>query len=144
MLTVGLAEAGEHSNAFHRAGQSVARWRERNFNGRFRDECLIINRELLGSVLEAQVIARGVRDEYNTIRPHSTIGYKLPVEFRAELLRQAPGSGQARKAGPPSAQSLPVFPSAKPTLTAINNLPRLSSRVVQKSESGQLSGVARA
>jgi transposase InsO family protein len=80
-----------------------------SFNGRFRDECL--NRELLGSVLEAQVIARGFRDEYNTIRPHSTIDYKLPAEFRAELLRQAPGSGQARQAGPdlrPELASVPL------------------------------------
>jgi putative transposase len=69
-----------------------------SFNGRFRDECL--NRELLGSVLEAQVIAHTFRDEYNMIRPHSTIGYQTPAEYRAELLRQAPGSGQARQAGP--------------------------------------------
>lgn len=69
-----------------------------SFNGRFRDECL--NRELLGSVLEAQVIARSFRDEYNEIRPHSSIDYQVPAEYRAELLNQAPGSGQARPAGP--------------------------------------------
>ncbi len=69
-----------------------------SFNGRFRDECL--DRELLGSVLEAQVISRAFQTEYNTIRPHSTIGYKVPAEYRAELLRQAPGSGQACQAGP--------------------------------------------
>jgi len=69
-----------------------------SFNGRFRDECL--NRELLGSVLEAQVIARAFRDEYNEIRPHSSIDYKVPAEYRAELMKQAPGSGQARQAGP--------------------------------------------
>jgi putative transposase len=68
-----------------------------SFNGRFRDECL--NRELLGSVLEAQVIARAFKEEYNTVRPHSTIGYKVPADYRAELLRQAPGSGQPRQAG---------------------------------------------
>jgi hypothetical protein len=55
---------------------------------------------LLGSVLEAQIIARTFQEEYNTVRPHSTIGYKVPAEYRAELLRQAPGSGQARQAGP--------------------------------------------
>lgn len=69
-----------------------------SFNGRFRDECL--NREVFASALEAQVLARNFRDEYNTIRPHSTIGYKLPADYRAELLRQAPGCGQARQAGP--------------------------------------------
>ncbi len=68
-----------------------------SFNGRFRDECL--NRELLGSVLEAQVIARAFREEYNTERPHSSIGYQVPAEYRAPLLGQAPGSGQARQAG---------------------------------------------
>jgi transposase InsO family protein len=68
-----------------------------SFNGRFRDECL--NRELLGSVLEAQVIARAFKEEYNTVRPHSTIGYKVPADYRAQLLRQAPGSGQPRQAG---------------------------------------------
>ena len=48
-----------------------------SFNGRFRDECL--NRELIGSVLEAQVIARAFREEYNTERPHSSIGYQVPA-----------------------------------------------------------------
>ena len=42
-----------------------------SLNGRFRDECL--NRELIGSVLEAQVIARAFREEYNTERPYSSI-----------------------------------------------------------------------
>lgn len=80
-----------------------------SFNGRFRDECL--NRELLASVLEAQVIAGNFRDEYNTIRPHSTLGYKLPAEYRAELLRQAPGSGQARQAGPSLRPELAAVPT---------------------------------
>jgi putative transposase len=69
-----------------------------SFNGRFRDECL--NRELIGSVLEAQVIARAFREECNTERPHSSIGCQVPAEYRTQLLGQAPGSGQARQAGP--------------------------------------------
>jgi putative transposase len=81
-----------------------------SFNARFRDECL--DRELLASILEAQVIARNFREEYNTIRPHSTIGYKLPAEYRAELLRQAPGSGQALRAGP----------SLRPELASVPNI----------------------
>ncbi len=48
-----------------------------SFNGRFRDECL--NRELLGSVLEAQVLARSFRDEYNEIRPHIREQFPVPV-----------------------------------------------------------------
>jgi transposase InsO family protein len=69
-----------------------------SFNRRFRDQCL--NRELLESTLEAQVIARAFRDEYNDIRPHSSLDYRAPSAVRAELLKQAPGSGQARQAGP--------------------------------------------
>lgn len=80
-----------------------------SFNGRFRDECL--NRELLGSVLEAQVIARNFRDEYNTIRPHSTLNYRMPAEYRAELLYQAPDSGQALQAGPSLRPELASIPT---------------------------------
>jgi hypothetical protein len=69
-----------------------------SFNGRFRDECL--NQEFIGSVLEAQVIACAFREEYNTERPHSSIGYQVPAEYRTRLLGQASGSCQARQAGP--------------------------------------------
>ena len=76
-----------------------------------------LNRELLGSVLEAQVIARAFREEYNTERPHSSIGYQVPAEYRALLLGQAPGSGQARQAGPSlrPEQDLPSSRDSLPT-----------------------------
>jgi putative transposase len=79
-----------------------------SFNGRFRDECL--NRELLASVLEAQCIARNFRDDYNNVRPHSSIGYRTPADYRAELLRQAPDSGQAHRAGPSLLPELALVP----------------------------------
>ncbi|MBP6508543.1 MAG: IS3 family transposase [Opitutaceae bacterium] len=79
-----------------------------SFNGRFRDECL--NRELLASVVEAQCVARTFRDDYNTSRPHSSINYCTPAEYRAELLRQAPDSGQARQAGPSLRRELAIIP----------------------------------
>ena len=85
-----------------------------SFNGRFRDESL--NRELLGSVLEAQCVARGFRDEYNTIHPHSTIDYRSPAEYRAELLGQTPGSGQARQAGPSLRLELALVPTCQHNL----------------------------
>jgi transposase InsO family protein len=49
---------------------------------------------LLSSILEAQCVVRSFRDEYNTIHPHITIDYRSPAEYRAELLGQAPASGQ--------------------------------------------------
>jgi hypothetical protein len=59
-----------------------------------------MHRELLESPLEARVIVRAFHDEYNDIRPHRSLDFRAPSEVRAQLLRQAPGSGQAREAGP--------------------------------------------
>jgi transposase InsO family protein len=85
-----------------------------SFNGRFRDECL--NRELLANLLEAKCVARAFRDEYNDIRPHSTIDYRSPSEYRRELLNQAPDSGQARRAGPSLRLELAVVPTTNHNL----------------------------
>jgi len=48
-----------------------------SFNGKLRDECL--NREIFTSLLEAQVVIEQWRREYNTIRPHSALGYRPPA-----------------------------------------------------------------
>ena len=52
-----------------------------SFHDKLRDECL--NRELFGSLLEAQVIIEAWRVEYNGLRPHSSLGYQTPNEFAA-------------------------------------------------------------
>jgi putative transposase len=85
-----------------------------SFNGRFRDECL--DRELLANLLEAQSVALTFHHEYNDIRPHSTIDYRTPSEYRAELLNQAPGSGQARQAGPSLRRELAIVPNPNHSL----------------------------
>ena len=85
-----------------------------SFNGRFRDECL--NREHLANLLEAQSVGHAFQNEYNDIRPHSTIGYRTPSEYRAELLNQAPGSGQARQAGPSLRLELALVPTTNHNL----------------------------
>jgi len=48
-----------------------------SFNGKFRDEFL--NGEIFYSLKEAQVLVERWRKEYNTIRPHSSLGYKPPA-----------------------------------------------------------------
>ena len=48
----------------------------------FTRECLAIRMELFRSVQEAQVLADHWRRHYNQERPHSSIGYQTPVEFR--------------------------------------------------------------
>lgn len=48
-----------------------------SFNGRLRDEFL--SRELFYTLKEAQVLIERWRVEYNTVRPHSSLGYKPPA-----------------------------------------------------------------
>jgi len=52
-----------------------------SFHGKFRDECL--SRELFLSLIEARQIIEEWRKEYNQERPHSSLGYLTPEEFRA-------------------------------------------------------------
>ena len=49
-----------------------------SFNRRFRDEFL--NTELFATVAEAQGLANHWRWEYNTIRPHSALQWRTPLE----------------------------------------------------------------
>lgn len=64
-----------------------------SFHDKLRDECL--NRELFGSLLEAQVIIEQWRAEYNGLRPHSALGYQTPDEFAARIDSSRFRSGSA-------------------------------------------------
>jgi transposase InsO family protein len=48
-----------------------------SFNGKFRDE--LLNGEIFYTLQEAQVIIERWRREYNTFRPHSSLGYRPPA-----------------------------------------------------------------
>jgi hypothetical protein len=48
-----------------------------SFNGTLRDE--VLNREIFYSLKEAQVLIEVWRNEHNTIRPHSSLGYRPPA-----------------------------------------------------------------
>lgn len=48
-----------------------------SFNGKLRDE--LLDREIFTTLLEAKVLIENWRREYNTIRPHSSLGYKPPA-----------------------------------------------------------------
>jgi putative transposase len=50
-----------------------------SFNGKLRDE--LLNVEAFETLLEAQVLAEDFRIEYNTYRPHSSLGQLTPAEF---------------------------------------------------------------
>lgn len=55
-----------------------------SFNGRVRDECL--NAQAFASVAEAGVITEAWRVWYNTERPHSSLNYQTPLEFKQAWL----------------------------------------------------------
>ncbi len=48
-----------------------------SFNGKLRDE--LLNTELLNSLAEARVVIEQWRTHYNTVRPHSSLGYRPPA-----------------------------------------------------------------
>ncbi len=50
-----------------------------SFNGRVRDE--LLNVEEFVTLLEAQVVVESWRIEYNTYRPHSSLGGLTPTEY---------------------------------------------------------------
>lgn len=55
-----------------------------SFNGRLRDECL--NQHWFLSLADAQAIIAAWREDYNHERPHSSLGYRTPLEFHRWLL----------------------------------------------------------
>jgi len=48
-----------------------------SFNGKLRDE--LLEREAFDTLLEAKVLIERWRQHYNTIRPHSALGYRPPA-----------------------------------------------------------------
>ena len=57
-----------------------------SFNGRVRDELLNITE--FGSLTEARVVIEDWRKEYNTWRPHSSLGGLTPNEYAARCTHQ--------------------------------------------------------
>ena len=112
-----------------------------SFNGRFRDECL--NLEVFVSVAEAAVIAEKWRVHYNEVRPHSSLGYQTPLEFKAAWLANPPGAlppdpQGLPHSGPPDGQehegqSEPPCPSVRSPDAALGSLPSVALPSAQES-----------
>jgi len=82
-----------------------------SFHDKLRDECL--NREIFGSLWEARVVIEQWRLEYNTERPHSSLGYWTPEEFGGRAI----GSWELR-----SGYALPPFPRAEENMKPVAGL----------------------
>jgi transposase InsO family protein len=65
-----------------------------SFNGKLRDECL--NGEIFYSLKEAQVVIEQWRVHYNTLRPHSSLGYRPPAPVA--ILAKQQGHGDVENA----------------------------------------------
>jgi len=78
-----------------------------SFNSKVRDE--LLNAEEFASLLEARVLARPWKQQYNQVRPHSSLGYRTPAEFGAMAPRA--DSAALRRPEEPSV-------TIDPTLTA--------------------------
>jgi transposase InsO family protein len=72
-----------------------------SFNSKLRDEFL--NGEIFYSLKEVQVLAERWRIHYNTVRPHSSLGYKPPAPA-ARLAEANAGHGKVE-----SKERLPLF-----------------------------------
>jgi transposase InsO family protein len=48
-----------------------------SFNGKLRYE--LLNGEIFDTILEARVVIEAWRRHYNTMRPHSTLGFRPPA-----------------------------------------------------------------
>lgn len=70
--------------AFIAPGKPWQNATDESFNGRFRDECL--NLEWFRNRQEAVTIIENWRRHYNEVRPHSSLGYLTPIEYRSNYL----------------------------------------------------------
>jgi putative transposase len=72
--------ASEHGIrlAFIRPGRPVENAFIESFNGKLRDECL--NQHHFLTLAEAQTVIEAWRQEYNTERPHLSLGQRTPAE----------------------------------------------------------------
>ena len=71
-----------------------------SFNGKLRDE--LLNTEVFNTLAEAKVLIEQWRRHYNTVRPHSALGYWPPApEVVMAALPRLPGSPGPTGSAPP-------------------------------------------
>ncbi len=69
-----------------------------SFNGKLRDECL--NESYFVGVMDARNIAAAFRQDYNHVRPHSSLDNMTPMEFAARMDREfLPPRGENNRDG---------------------------------------------
>jgi putative transposase len=87
-----LVQAGIET-AYITPGRPWQNGTDESFNGRLRDECL--NMEWFRNRREAAALIEGWRRHYNEVRPHSSLTYLTPVEFKRNSHAVSAGSQEA-------------------------------------------------
>ena len=77
-----------------------------SFNGRLQDECL--KPELFNHLIEAKIIIENWRRHYNTVRPHSSLGYRPPAPETIRPADLASATGWLQPVRPSIESSLMV------------------------------------
>ena len=77
-----------------------------SFNARLRDE--LLDGEIFYSLAEAKIVIESWRRDYNTVRPHGSLGYKPPAP---EVFVPAIASRAATQPRPASPPALALKPS---------------------------------
>jgi transposase InsO family protein len=83
-----------------------------SFNSRMRDE--LLNRESFASVLEAKVLGKEYRRDYNHHRPHSALGYQTPSEFAQHCLGADSATLHLPQGSASNLQTHPIHLNTKP------------------------------
>ena len=80
-----LAWCAEHRIEWHyiAPGKPMQNGYIESFNGRMRDE--LLNESLFFGLDQARQVIRTWVDDYNTARPHSSLGYQTPAAYAAAL-----------------------------------------------------------
>ena len=73
-----------------RPGKPIENAFVESFNGKFRDECL--NENWFLDLNDARSTIEAWREDYNTCRPHSALGYLTPKEYANSLIYKAAGA----------------------------------------------------
>jgi putative transposase len=89
-----------------------------SFNGRLRDE--LLNETLFGSLAHARVALAAWQLDYNTVRPHSSLGYLPPVDYATLSAPASQRDGSLRDLG-----GFAPRPVAAPSRAGSNGQPTL-------------------
>ena len=58
---------------------------------------MLLNREICYTLKEAQILIERWRQEDNTVRPHSALGYRPPASVAIEVILRDPGYAMLRQ-----------------------------------------------